>query len=106
MRLPQSPSILRRMRDARLRQLQALGPMLGGSLVRFPHHSSLYLTDKYRGKTRTLYIPPHRLQEVQQWHASFVAAKKLLAELSEIQRKLLRVEIQVSRRLRGRKSSS
>jgi hypothetical protein len=106
MRLPQSTSLLRRMRDARLRQLRCLGPMLGGSLVRFPHHSSLYLTDKCRGKTRTLYIPLHCLQEVQQWHASFVAAKRLIAELSEIQRKLLRVEIQVSRRLRAKTNSS
>lgn len=98
MRLPRSRSLLRRMRDARLRRLAALGPMLGGSLVKMPKHNSLYLTDTHRGKTRTMYIPLARLEEAKQWNATFKQAKQLLRELSEIQRKLLREEIAASRR--------
>jgi hypothetical protein len=98
MKLPRSRSLLRRMRDARLRRLGRLGPMLGGSLVKMPKHTSLYLTDKHRGKTRTMYIPLAWLEEAKQWNATFKKAKKLLGELSEIQRKLLREEIAARRR--------
>ncbi len=98
MRLPKSPTLLRRMRQARLRRLRAVGFVLAGSLVRFPGHTSLYLTDKVRGKTRTLYIPLNRLDEVKQWNANYKLAKKLLAELSEIQRRLLVAEIAARRR--------
>jgi hypothetical protein len=81
------------MRESRFRRLKTLGFVLAGSLVRFPKHNGLYLTDKVQGKTRTLYIPLDRMKEVSQWNASFREAKKLLTELSEIQRQLLRGEI-------------
>lgn len=92
MRIPKSLSLLRRMRDARLRHLGRLGPMLGGSLVVFPGHSSRYLTDKVAGKTRTLYIPLGRLKEVERWNKSWRTARKLLRELSALQRAILRRE--------------
>jgi hypothetical protein len=97
-RLPKSPTLLRRMRQAHLRRLRAMGFALGGSLVRFPGHTSLYLTDKVGGKTRTLYIPLNRLEEVKRWNANYKLAKRLVAELSEIQRKLLVAEIAARRR--------
>jgi len=98
MRLPKSPTLLRRMRQARLRRLRAMGFVLGGSLAPFPRHTSLYLTDKVGGKTRTLYIPLNRLEEVKRWNANYKLAKRLLAELSEIQRRLLVAEIAARRR--------
>jgi hypothetical protein len=97
MRLPKSPTVLRQMRQARLRRLRAMGFVLAGSLVRFPAHTSLYLTDKVKGKTRTLYIPLSRLEEVKEWNVNYKLAKRLLAELSEIQRKLLVAEIAARR---------
>ena len=98
MRLPKSPTILKRMRQGRLGRLRALGFLLAGSLVAMPRHHSLYLTDKVRGKTRTLYIPLDRLDEVKRWNAEHREGRRLLAELSEIQRALLREEIRASRR--------
>jgi hypothetical protein len=98
MRLPKSPTILKRMRQARLARVRRLGFVLAGSLVRLPGHQSLYLTDKVRGKTRTLYIPLPRLDEVQKWNAQYREGKRLLSELSEIQRSLLRGEIRAARR--------
>jgi len=47
MRLPKSPTVLRHLRRARLR---SIGFVLGGSLVRFPGHTSRYLTDKVGGR--------------------------------------------------------
>ena len=95
---PRSVAVLRRMRDARLRRLRAIGPVLGGSLVRFPHHNSRYLTDKVCGKTRTLYIPLDRLEEVKAWNENHKEARRLLRELSDIQRQLLRAEMTARRR--------
>ena len=97
MRLPKSLSLLRRMRDARLRELGRQGPMLAGSLVVLPRHSSRYLTDKVAGKTRTLYVPLKRLTEVTVWNQHHKKARQLLTELSEIQRAILRTEIRLSR---------
>jgi len=96
-RLPKSLSLLRRMRDARLRELGRLGPMLAGSLVVFPRHSSRYLTDKMAGKTRTLYVPLGRLKEVTVWNQHHKKARRLLTELSEIQRAMLLAEIRLRR---------
>ena len=93
-----SLAVLGRMRDARLRRLRTLGPVLAGSLVRFPNHNSRYLTDKVRGKTRTLYVPLDRLEEVKGWNENQKQARRLLRELSEIQRELLRAEIAARRR--------
>ena len=98
MRIPKSQSLLRRMRDARLRELGRLGPMLGGSLVAFPGHSSRYLTDKVAGKTRTLYVPLGRLKEVKEWNQSWRKARQLLGELSRLQRAILRQEIERGKR--------
>lgn len=96
--LPKSPTLLRRMRQARFGRLRELGQVIGGSLVRFPNHNSLYLTDKVRGKTRTMYVPLDYLGEVKRWNANHRRAKRLLAELSEIQRRLLVAEIAARRR--------
>jgi hypothetical protein len=98
MRLPKSPTVLRHLRQARLRRLRNMGFVLGGSLVHFPGHTSLYLTDKVGGKTRTLYIPLSRLEEVKECNTNYKVAKRLVAELSEIQRKLLLAEIRAGSR--------
>jgi hypothetical protein len=97
-KLPKSPTVLRHMRRARLRRLQNIGFVLGGSLVHFPGHTSLYLTDKVEGKTRTLYIPLGRLEEVKEWNKNYKVIKRLVAELSEIQRTLFLAEIRARRR--------
>lgn len=105
MDLPKAKGVLRRMSDTRLRKLHEIGPCLAGSLVKFPNHNSLYLTDKVKGKTRTMYIPLDRLEEVKQWNADHKHAKQLLDELSQIQRALLKGEIQAARLSQGSSST-
>jgi hypothetical protein len=80
--LPESPTALRRLRQASLRQLPDTGFVLSGNLVRFPRYTSLYLTNKVRGKTRTLYIPLNRLDGVKQWNANYTAVRLFVRELS------------------------
>ena len=100
MKLPRARGVLRKMSQSRLRRLRTLGPFLAGSLVSLPKHNSRYLTDKVGQTTRTLYIPLARLREVKRWNADFKKARQLLRELSEIQRSLLRAEIEAARRQR------
>jgi hypothetical protein len=99
-KLPKARGVLRRMSQARLRRLRRIGPCLAGSLVRQPGHRSRYLTDKVRGKTRTLYIPLDLLDEVRRWNDHFKEARKLLQELTAVQRALLVAEIEARRRER------
>jgi hypothetical protein len=85
------------MRDARLRQLRRAAPLLAGSLVALPRHSSRYLTDKVAGKTRTLYVPLKHLAEVTRWNQQHKQVRRLVSELSELQRAILRAEIRLAR---------
>lgn len=98
MDLPKARGVLRRMLKARVKKLRNIDTVLGGSLVQMPEHSSRYLTDKKNGKTRTMYIPLDHLEEAKQWNKNWKEAKKLLKEISQIQRALLKEEIQAQRR--------
>jgi len=97
-KLPTSRGVLSRMLKARGKRLRQTERVLGGSLVKLPNHKSLYLTDKREGKTRTLYIPLDHLEEAKRWNANWKEARRLLKEMSEIQRALLVAEIRVGRR--------
>lgn len=97
MNLPKSLALLKRMRGTRLRALRGSGFVIAGSLVSFPAHRSMYLTDKVKGKTRTLYIPLDRLEEVRQWNENHKRARRLISELSKIQRAILVLEIRSAR---------
>lgn len=98
MKLPEARGVLRRMLKARLKKLRRIDSVLGGSLVEMPGHSSRYLTDKKDGKTRTIYIPLDHLEEARRWNRNWKDGKRLLKEISEIQRALLREEIRAERR--------
>ena len=114
MKVPDHPTLLRRMRDARVGQLVAHRPVLGGSLVRIAKHCGRsgchcqrgekhvgwYLTRAVQGKTQTTYVPQEILEEVQGWIHEHRRLKKLMAELSELNRALIRVHV-TDRKRRG-----
>jgi len=74
------------------RALAALGPVIEGSLYALRRGGSFrwQLTDRPAGKTRTLYVPAARAEEVRQWTANWKQAKGLLRQLSEASREELR----------------
>jgi len=74
------------------RALAALGPVIEGSLcaVRRGGPFRWQLTDRPSGKTRTLYVPATRAEEVRQWTANWKQAKGLLRQMSEASREELR----------------
>lgn len=95
-RIPKHPTLIRRLRDARLKQLRASRPVLAASLVRIAKHCGRlgchcqrgrkhvghYLTYKQQGKTHTVYVPHELLPEVQAWIAEHRRLRRLTQEVS------------------------
>jgi hypothetical protein len=96
MRIPKHPTLIRRFRDARLKQLRPHGPILAASLVciakhcgrpgcrcqRGHKHIGHYLTYKQQGKTHTVYVPKELIPEVQTWIAEHRRLRRLTQEIS------------------------
>jgi len=114
MKVPSHPTLIRRMRDARVRRLARAGPLLAGSLVPIAKHCGRagcrcqagekhvgwYLTRSVRGKTQTTYVPLDLLKEVRAWVAEHRRVKALLAEISELNRALIRTHVAARARCR------
>jgi hypothetical protein len=89
---------------ARLKKLAQCGPMIDGSLVvirrrcgranchcaKGRKHPAHYLTRKVGRKTQSLYIPVDLVEEVRRWHQEYRRLKRLVAEICERQRKVVR----------------
>lgn len=101
MRLPKHPTLLRRMRDARLRQLWGRCPPLGASLGR-QAGGGYHLTLKQRGKTRTVYVPRDLKDEVEAWVQEHRRLKRLLREITLLQLALIRLHRTEQARRAGR----
>lgn len=83
-------------REAQLKQLQQVGPLVAASLchraVRCGNpkcrcasgakHSSWCLTFKRQGKTRTVHVPRDLVEEVRQWVKEYRRTKQILAKIS------------------------
>lgn len=117
MTVPDHPGLMRRMRDARVRRLAEAGPLMAGSLVQIAKHCGRagcrcqdgekhvgwYLTRYRDGKTQTTYVPLDMVEEVRAWVEEHRRVKQLIAEISELNRALIRVHVAERKRRRGRK---
>lgn len=117
MKVPDHPTLIRRMRDSRVKKLAAERPVLGGSLVRIAKHCGRpgchcqtgekhvgwYLTRPVKGKTQTTYVPLEMLEEVQGWIQEHRRLKTLMAEIAELNRALIRTYV-TERKHRGTRS--
>ena len=84
------------LREFKLRQLHAVGPLVAASLchraVRCGNprcrcaqgvkHTSWCLTYKQQGKTRTVHVPRDLVAEVRQWVKEYQRTKQILAQIS------------------------
>jgi hypothetical protein len=117
MRVPDHPTLIRRMLDARLKRLPSASPMLAATLVTFAHrcgrpacrchhggplHPSQQLTFKVGSKTRTVYVPKDLLPEVRQWLSAYRQHKRLLQEIHQLSLALVRTHVTHRRRKAGR----
>jgi hypothetical protein len=115
--IPEHPTLIRRLLDARLRQLATDKPVLAASLVEIakhcgrpgchcqqggPKHVGHYLTSKVRGKTRTVYVPLDLLDDVRSWVDEHKRLKALLAEISQLTLALVKGHVQHQKRKKGR----
>jgi hypothetical protein len=116
MNVPVHPTLIRRMSEARIKQLKAAGPVLGASLVQIAKHcgrpgchcqtgkkhQGSYLTFKEQGKTRTVYVPVELREEVARWIAEHRRLKHLMQELSALSVARVRTHVTTRRRRAGR----
>jgi hypothetical protein len=115
--IPEHPTQVRRMLDARLKQLATTTPVLAASLVEIakhcgrkgchcqqggPKHVGHYLTFKVQGKTRTVYVPLDLLDDVRSWVAEHKRLKILLTEISQLTVALVRGHALHQQRKKGR----
>jgi hypothetical protein len=98
-------------RDAKLKRLRELGPMVGASLcrrmvtcgsprckcARGEKHESWCLTYKVKGRTRTVHVPMAMLEEVKAWTEEHKRAKTLLAEISALSMEIVKRHVRVKR---------
>jgi len=115
--IPDHPGQIRRMRDARVRRLAQTGPLMAGSLVQIAKHCGRpgchcqdgekhvgwYLTRYVGGKTQTTYVPLDMVEEVRTWVEAHRQVKRLIAEISDLNRALIRLHVTERKRRRGRK---
>jgi hypothetical protein len=114
MRIPGHPTLIRRMRDSRLRRLAEAGPLVAATLVeaevrcgkegcrcrKGDGHLTRFLTFKRNGRTVSVYVPKHRLAEVKGRLREHRRVKLLVREISELTMELMRAEQRALRRRR------
>jgi hypothetical protein len=116
MRIPDHPTEIRRMLDARRARLAPGGPLLAATLsavrkrcgrpaCRCYHgepHQAWHLTYKAQGRTRTVYVPHDLLDEARAWIAEHKRLKALLDEIHQLTVALVRTHAKHQRRQAGR----
>jgi hypothetical protein len=90
MRIPKHPTLIRRLRDVRVRELVARCPPLAASLGR-QASGGWHVTLKQAGKTRTVYVPLDLKDEVQACIQEHRRLRRLLREVTQLQLALIRV---------------
>lgn len=111
--MKQKPSIemLQKRRDAKLRKLADIGPVLEGSLAqigvkcgnpncrcaRGQKHRSHILKRDVRGKTQSLYVPVDMVEDARKWVEEYRRVRALLREISELNREIIRAYVGTKR---------
>jgi hypothetical protein len=116
MRIPDHPTEIRRLLDARRARLAPGQPVLAATLTQVRKrcgqptchcyhgqpHLAWHLTYKVKGKTRTVYVPHDLLDEVRAWIAEHQRLKTLLDEIHQLTVALIRTHTRHQRRKAGR----
>ena len=89
MNIPKHPTLIRRMRDARIKKLTPRCVPLAASLGR-QASGGWHITRTQAGKTRTVYVPKDLKEEVQASIREHKRIKKLLQEITLLQMALIR----------------
>jgi len=108
-----SIGVMQARRDAKLKELADVGPVLEGSLAeigvrcgnpacrcaRGEKHRSHILKRQVRGKTQSLYVPVDLVEEAGHWVEEYRRVRKLLSEISDLNRAIIRAHVSTKRAL-------
>ncbi len=97
MKVPKHPTLIRRMRDARLKRLSPRCVPLGACLGR-QRGGGCHVTVKEDGRTRTVYVPKELTEEVQASIREHRRLKQLLREITRLELARIRLHRTQSRR--------
>ncbi len=61
-------------------------------------HPAFILTSKVRGKTKGVYVPVDKVEQVRQWTQEYRGLKKLIKEISGLSEKLIRIHVTEKRK--------
>jgi hypothetical protein len=118
MKIPEHPTLIRKMIDARVKKLQARGPVLAASLVQIAKHCGRptcrcmtrgekhvgnYLTLLHGGKTKTVYVPVDLVEDVRTWIQEHHRLKALDKEITQLVIARVRTYVDEQKRKQGRK---
>jgi len=107
---------LKRKRGSLLKKLKEAGPFVNGSIVKVSRrcgnknckcytrgekHKSLYLQYKVAGGTKAVYIPVDMENEVKKWNQEYKKLKEIIAEISKINKSIIRKYVSEKRLKKG-----
>ena len=107
----ESIQTLKARRDAKVRLLAGVGPVIGGSLAAVKvrcgnpncrcasgeRHESTILCKKVRGKSASIHVSRDLVDEVRAWSNEHKRVKKLLKEISDLGERIIRLHVQTKR---------
>ena len=101
MRVPKHPTLIRRLRDARVKQLVPRCPPLAASLG---HNAAggAHVTLKVHGKTRTVYVPKDLTEEVAASIREHKRLRQLTSEITALQLALIQTHLTARKQRAGR----
>jgi len=73
-------------REAWLKKLATVGPIVRGSLVTAQrgNHQAHQLTVSVEGKTHTVYVPIDMVEEVKEWIKNYRRTQRIIKEISKL----------------------
>jgi hypothetical protein len=73
-------------REASLKKLAAVGPVVRGSLVTAGrgNHLAHQLTVSVKGKTHTVYVPIDMVKEVTEWIRNYRQMRRIITDISKL----------------------
>lgn len=116
MQIPKHPTLIERQLRARVKELQAQGPLVAASLVTIRKkcgrpgchcltgegHPGFLLTYKEKGKTHSVYVPQDLVPEVRQWTNEYKRIKLLIRQITQLALARIRTHVRTQKLKAGR----
>jgi hypothetical protein len=113
MNINTSSKNIRQNLELQLGQLRQVKSFIAGSLVKIyrkcgatncrcakggKKHPAYLLTSKVRGKTKAVYVPVDKVDEVRQWTQEYRKLKRSIKAISDLHEKLIRLHVSEKRK--------